>query len=74
MIAITAAEKEMIREQYPNVQIVRTMVKRSDRHKYYMVEERAPMNLLRRIRAKGTVYGAPTNNTPKSNNRKKGGH
>ena len=47
MIAITLSEKEAIREKFPRVHIVRTMKSDSKRHHYYMVEEGAPMRLLR---------------------------
>ena len=43
MIAITASEKEAIRERFPRVHIVRTMKQDSKRHHYYMVEDGAPM-------------------------------
>lgn len=69
MIAITAAEKEIIREKFPRVQIVRTMVHRSNRHKYYMVEESGPLQLLRKLRSQGTVYAKDANKGAK----KKGG-
>ena len=50
MISITKAEKEAIREQYPNVHIVRTMKSDSRRHHYFMVEESGPMRLLNKMR------------------------
>lgn len=50
MIAISLDEKEVIREKYPWVHIVRTMKQRSKRHKYYMTEDPGPMRLLRRLR------------------------
>ena len=50
MIAITLSEKESIREKFPRVHIVRTMKSDSKRHHYYMVEEGAPMRLLRGLR------------------------
>lgn len=53
MIAITASEKEAIREKcekFPHVHIVRTMRQDSKRHHYYMVEDGAPMKLLRSLR------------------------
>ena len=50
MIAITKAEKEVIREQFPNVHIVRTMKQKSKRHRYYCVEDRRVMRLLDRMR------------------------
>ena len=50
MIAITASEKEAIREKFPRVHIVRTMKQDSKRHHYYMVEDGAPMKLLRSLR------------------------
>lgn len=50
MIAITASEKEAIREKFPNIHIVRTMKQDSKRHHYYMVEDGGPMKLLRSLR------------------------
>lgn len=50
MISITQAEKAVIREQYPNVHIVRTMKQDSKRHHYFMVEESGPMRLLNKLR------------------------
>lgn len=50
MIAITLAEKNAIREKYPNVHIVRTMKQDSKRHHYYMVEDGAPMRYLNSLR------------------------
>lgn len=53
MIAITADEKKIIQEQYPDVHIVRTMKQDSKRHHYYMTEDKKPMKLLRRLRETG---------------------
>lgn len=50
MIAISADEKKIIREECPNVYIARTMKQRSKRHRYYMVEDHAAMRVLRRLR------------------------
>lgn len=50
VIAITLSEKEAIREKFPRVHIVRTMKSDSKRHHYYMVEDGAPMRLLRSLR------------------------
>lgn len=50
MVAISADEKKIIREEYPEVHIVRTMKQKSKRHHYYMAEEPGPMRLLRRLR------------------------
>ena len=56
MIAITASEKEAIREKFPRVHIVRTMKLDSKRHHYYMVEDGAPMKLLRSLRGLERVH------------------
>lgn len=56
MIAITASEKEAIREKFPRVHIVRTMKQDSKRHHYYMVEDGAPMKLLRSLRGLERVH------------------
>lgn len=50
MIAITLAEKNAVREKYPNVYIVRTMKHDSKRHHYYMAEGGAPMRYLNALR------------------------
>ena len=50
MIAITVSEKEAISKKFPHVHIVRTMRQDSKRHHYYMVEDGAPMKLLRSLR------------------------
>ena len=69
MIAITADEKKIIHEQYPDVHIVRTMKQDSKRHHYYMTEDKTPMKLRRRLRetgchsdAKGSGNKRPTKN------------
>lgn len=69
MIAITADEKKIIREKYPEVHIVRTMKQDSKRHHYYMTEDKKPMKLLRELRkdrcehnAKGSGNNRPTKN------------
>ncbi len=58
MIAITAEEKKIIHEQYPDVHIVRTMKQDSKRHHYYMTEDKKPMKLLRKLRESGINYTA----------------
>lgn len=58
MIAITAEEKKIIHEQYPDVHIVRTMKQDSKRHHYYMTEDKKPMKLLRKLRESGNNYTA----------------
>ena len=50
MVAITRAEKDAIREKYPDVHIVRTMKHDSKRKHYYMVESTGPMRMLARLR------------------------
>lgn len=50
MIAISVDEKKIIREECPQVHIVRTMKQRSKRHRYYMAEEPAAMRVLRCLR------------------------
>lgn len=69
MIAITADEKKIIHEQYPDVHIVRTMKQDSKRHHYYMTEDKKPMKLLRRLRETGCHYAAKGsgNNRPTKN-------
>lgn len=50
MIAITKSEKDAIRQQFPNVHIVRTMKQRSKRHRYYCEETTPVMRYLNEIR------------------------
>lgn len=50
MIAITKEEKDAILKLYPNTHIVRTMKQRSKRHRYYCVEDRGVMRLLKKLR------------------------
>ena len=63
MIAITAEEKKIIHEQYPDVHIVRTMKQDSNYSTdevadYYMTEDKKPMKLLRKLRESGYTYTA----------------
>lgn len=58
MIAITAEEKKIIHEQYPDVHIVRTMKQDSKRHHYYMTEDKKPMKLLSKLRNTGYNHTA----------------
>ena len=62
MVAINAAEKQAISMRFPDVGIVRTMKQDSKRHHYYMVEDRAAMAVLRRLRGQ---------NSPKPRRRKR---
>lgn len=55
MIMISLAEKEVIRERFPKVHIVRTMKQKSKRHRYYMAEEPGPMKLLKQLRREPVV-------------------
>ena len=55
MVIITKEEKDLIREKYPNVHIVRTMKHRSKRHRYYMEEKLEPMKMLRAMRGHAIV-------------------
>lgn len=56
MIAISKAEKDAVRERFPNLHIVRTMVKDSKRHHYYMTESKGAMRLLNSLR-RGDAHG-----------------
>lgn len=64
MIAITKDERNKILECYPHTHIVRTMKQDSKRHHYYMVEDNAPMRLLRSLR------GLDTRTNTRGRNRK----
>lgn len=68
MIAISKAEKEAIVAKYPNTHIVRTMRQDSHRHRYYMTEERKPMELLKNLRNAGELH---TNEKGRGGNRSK---
>ena len=50
MVAISAEEKKVISERYPNVHVVRTMKHDSKRHRYYCTEDRRVMSLLAAMR------------------------
>ena len=52
MVAITKEEKEVIRDNFPKVHIVRTMKRKSKRHKYFVEESRSVMRLLNELRSK----------------------
>ncbi len=71
MIAITAEEKKIIHEQYPDVHIVRTMKQDSKRHHYYMTEDKKPMKLLRKLRDTGYNYTAKGNGSNGSKKNRK---
>ena len=58
MIAISKDEKKIISKKFPNVHIVRTMKQMSKRHHYYCEENRAVMNLIRKMRG-GKQFSAP---------------
>lgn len=55
MVIITKEEKNLIRERFPNVHIVRTMKNRSKRHRYYMEEKQEPMKMLRALRGQALM-------------------
>lgn len=55
MIAITKAEKDAIRERFPDVCIVRTMRQKSKRHHYYCEETKSVCRLLNQMRESGCV-------------------
>lgn len=55
MIAITKAEKDAIRERFPNVNIVRTMRLKSKRHHYYCEETKPVSRFLKQMRESGCV-------------------
>jgi hypothetical protein len=57
VIAITKEEKKIISEKYPRVHIVRTMKQDSKRGHYFMVEDPAPMKLLRSLRGENKRKG-----------------
>ena len=50
MIAISKTEKEKIKEVLPHAHVVRTMVHKSKRHRYYCEETGAVLNVLKQIR------------------------
>lgn len=56
MIAINKMEKDAIREQFPDIHIVRTMKQKSKRHHYYCEESRPVMRLLSRLRGTYTEH------------------
>lgn len=50
MIEVSRFEKDIICEKLPNTHIVRTMKQRSNRGRYYCVESKKVMKLLRELR------------------------
>lgn len=50
LIAISAREKQIIAEQYPDVHIRRTVKQKSKRHRYYMEENKNAMRILKSLR------------------------
>ena len=66
MVAISAEEKKVISERYPNVHIVRTMKHDSKRHRYYCTEDRRVMSLL-------AVMRGIEDDQPKAKNKKRRG-
>ena len=50
MIAINKAEKDAIIKRFPKTHIVRTMKRKSKRHRYYCEESRQVMRFLNKIR------------------------
>lgn len=50
MIAISKQEKEAIVKRFPKVHIVRTMKKKSKRHRYYCEESKGVMRYLDEVR------------------------
>lgn len=55
MVLINKEEKNAIREKFPKLCIVRTMVQRSKRGRYYMEELPSAMRYLDQIRRKDVV-------------------
>lgn len=51
MILVSKEEKELIKEKYPYVTIVRTMRQKSKRHRYYVEEAPCVMRLLEKVRS-----------------------
>lgn len=50
MILITKNEKDLIVDKFPKAHIVRTCKQKSNRHKYYLVEDRKVMRYLNALR------------------------
>ena len=63
MVLISKAEKEMIRERFPRVNIVRTMRQKSKRHRYYCEEVPQAMRYLNELRRKDVLYAAGAKRT-----------
>jgi len=55
VILISAEEKKVVREHCPDTYIVRTMIHRSDRHRYYMTEDPDAMEVVNIIRCNGSM-------------------
>ena len=50
IIKVNKEEAAAIRVKYPEVQIVRTCIHKSNQHTYYAVETRGVMQLIKRMR------------------------
>ena len=50
IIKVNKEEAAAIREKFPDVQIVRTCIHKSNQHTYYAVESRGVMQLVRNMR------------------------
>jgi hypothetical protein len=46
MIQISKAEKEIVNSQYPELKVVRTCRQKSNRHRYYLVEDERALRLI----------------------------
>lgn len=56
MVSVTKAEKEAIKERFPEAHIVRTMKQKHKRHRYYCEETRMVMEFLDGLRT-GKIGG-----------------
>lgn len=50
VVAISAKEKEVIAERFPDIHIRRTVKQKSKRHHYYVEESRGVMRILKSLR------------------------
>lgn len=55
MIAINKSEKEALKKKFPNLHVVRTMIRDSKRHHYYCAESWKVLRYLDDIRKRNVV-------------------
>ena len=57
MIEINKEEKNIIKEHFPTIHIVRTMKHKAKRHRYYCEESKPVLKLINEMRTNGIMKG-----------------